>query len=450
MGAAPLPDGAALLDDVHRVLTTYCALPSADHEHAVVLWIATTHCLPAFDYAPRLVIRSAEKRSGKSRLLEVVDGMCHDPLRAVHASTAAIFRSLGGITPPTLLLDEADTIFGTKKVAEDNEGLRGLLNAGFQRGLPVVRCDGPNLQVVKFETFAMAALAGIGQMPDTIEDRAVVVIMRRRKDTEHVQPFRQRRDGPVLADMRDQLAEWAAVVLEDLTTAQPDLPVEDRAADTWEPLVSVADAAGGDWPARARQAARVLTQTAEEESSEGSLNMRLLSDIRSVFGETGKTFIKSADLCADLCALEESPWGQFELNPSRLGHRLREYGIKTAHNADKTERGYRTGDFVDAFSRYLATTPSEGVQGVPQAADLHEQPDASKTPDTLKASGEIKVSQRLRRSDGVRTGMDAFGQVDAENVQNNVLRLPGRCPECGYDHTAQAPLAEEWHRNHSA
>ena len=37
------------------------------------------------------------------------------------------------------------------------------------------------------------------------------------------------------------------------------MPVEDRAADTWEPLVAVADLAGGDWPELARHAAIVLT-----------------------------------------------------------------------------------------------------------------------------------------------------------------------------------------------
>ena len=48
--------------------------------------------------------------------------------------------------------------------------------------------------VERIPTFAMAALAGIGAMPDTIEDRAVVIRMRRRAPGESVAPFRHRRD----------------------------------------------------------------------------------------------------------------------------------------------------------------------------------------------------------------------------------------------------------------
>jgi len=80
--------------------------------------------------------------------------------------------------PPTRLVDEADTIFGPK--ADANENLRGLLNAGHQRNRPAKRYDAASNRVESIPTFAMAALAGIGAMPDTIEDRAVVIRMRRR------------------------------------------------------------------------------------------------------------------------------------------------------------------------------------------------------------------------------------------------------------------------------
>ena len=80
-------DGAGLLDDVRAALVTYCAMPSREHTDAVVLRIAATHSVSAFDYATRLVIRSAEKRSGKSRLLEVIDATCHRPKRQVRAAT---------------------------------------------------------------------------------------------------------------------------------------------------------------------------------------------------------------------------------------------------------------------------------------------------------------------------------------------------------------------------
>jgi hypothetical protein len=138
-------DGAELLDDLHAVLTGYVVFPSETSSHAVTLWVAATHCLPAFEHATRLVIKSPEKRCGKSRLLLVIEQTAHDSLQTVNATVAAIFRflALNEKHPPTLLLDEADSVFGTKIKAELNEDLRGLLNAGFERGKPTLRTVGP-------------------------------------------------------------------------------------------------------------------------------------------------------------------------------------------------------------------------------------------------------------------------------------------------------------------
>ncbi len=136
----PQPEGAGILGQLHAVLTRYVILPSAEAAVAVVLWIAATHAQPAWAHAPRLVIRGPVKRCGKSRLLDIVEGTCHAPLITVNASPAAVYRAIGTGTPPTLLVDEADTIFGGKN-ADANEDLRGLLNAGHQRNRPAIRWD---------------------------------------------------------------------------------------------------------------------------------------------------------------------------------------------------------------------------------------------------------------------------------------------------------------------
>ena len=69
-----------------------------------------------------------------------------------------------------------------------------------------------------------------------------------------------------------------------------------RAADNWEPLLAVAEVAGGDLPARARQAALAACGV-EEEPSYGAM---LLADIRDVFEEKGDDRMSSADLDAAL------------------------------------------------------------------------------------------------------------------------------------------------------
>src|SRR5262249_52620455 len=123
----PPINGAVLLDELAALITRYVILPSTAALDAVVLWIAATHAQTAWAHAPRLVIKAPEKRCGKSRLLDMCEGCCHDPILTVNASVAAVYRAVGeSDVPPTLLLDEADTIFGPK-AGDANEELRGLL-----------------------------------------------------------------------------------------------------------------------------------------------------------------------------------------------------------------------------------------------------------------------------------------------------------------------------------
>jgi hypothetical protein len=224
MNAHRPSDGAALLYELRAALTRYVILPTSDAAVAVVLWIAATHAQAAWQHAARLVIRAPEKRCGKSRLLDIVEGTCHAPLITVNCSPAAVYRSIGADSPPTLLIDEADTIFGPA-AAGANENLRGLLNAGHQRKQPTTRYDGATRTVEKIPTFAMAALAGIGAMRDTIEDRAVVIRMRRRGPGEQVAPFRHKRDRPALTTIAAALSDWLGAHLAELEKAEPPMPL---------------------------------------------------------------------------------------------------------------------------------------------------------------------------------------------------------------------------------
>jgi Protein of unknown function (DUF3631) len=365
-------DGAAILGQVHAAITRYVVLPSPEAIDAVVLWIAATHAQPAWAHAPRLVIRAPEKRCGKSRLLDVVEGTCHNPLITVNASPAAVYRSIGSDYPPTLLIDEADTIFGGE-AAKANEDLRGLLNAGHQRGRPAIRYD-PNARVVeKIPTFAMAALAGIGAMPDTIEDRAVVIRMRRRAAGETVAPYRIRRDGPILRHLARELTRWLGQHLAELEHAEPVMPVEDRAADTWEPLVAVADLAGRDWPDRSRHAVTVLTEEASD-SGHVSTRVRLLTDLRTAYTTLGDPpAAATTELLKLLNDDPEAPWSTFGsagITGKRLGDLLRDFGIasETIRFQVGQAKGYRREAFTDAWQRYCPPDRAASVPSVPTSS----------------------------------------------------------------------------------
>ena len=351
-------DGAAVLDRALAQLLRFCILPTVEAAHAVVLWVACTHALPGLPAAPRLAITSAVKRSGKTRLLDVVEGLAHEPLPVMNATVAAVFRSLGVEHPPTLIFDEVDTIFGSKRVAENNEDLRGLLNAGFQRGKDALRCVGPQQTPTLFPTFAMAVLAGIGGLPDTIVDRAVNVRMKRRRGGEEVSPFRERRDRPGLNAVKTELAVWLATpaVHALLERAEPaDLGLEDRAADVWEPLIMVADLAGGHWPDWARAAGKKLTEENADDERDDSAGVRLLHDLRHVFEIVLSDFAPTDILLQHLRAIEDAPWREEDLNGHRLGRELRAFGIRSTRDSSGSKRGYKRSAFTDAWERYPVT-----------------------------------------------------------------------------------------------
>ena len=62
---------------------------------------------------------------------------------------------------PTLLLNELDTMFR----GDHGEGIRGVLNSGFERGGKVIICVGDDAEPSLFSTFCPKVLSGIGRLP---------------------------------------------------------------------------------------------------------------------------------------------------------------------------------------------------------------------------------------------------------------------------------------------
>lgn len=190
-------------------------------------------------------------------------------------------------------------------------------------------------------------------------DRSVVIRMRRRAEGEKVKPFRSRRDIPALHDLRDRIAVWARPLLDEAASLEPDMPVEDRAADTWEPLVIVADLAGGHWPRLARVACTRMVAAevaAEEDHPSGA---RILADIRRIFvAQRDADSLSTEELLHHLRQDPEAPWaewGRGGLNARELGRMLREFDIRPGNvrMADRTQRkGYTRNKFLDAWRRY--------------------------------------------------------------------------------------------------
>lgn len=379
----PAPVGAELLDAIEAHLGAYVAFPTEHERVAVTCWTGHAHALDYFESTPRLAALSPEPGSGKTRLLEVLETLVPAPMHVLSASTAAIFRTISS-ERPTLLLDEVDAIFGRTGRDENNEDLRALLNAGHRAGATIPRCVGPTHEVKRFPVYAAVALAGLGDLPDTLMTRSVVVRMRRRAPSESVLPFRARRDEPLGNALRDQLAAWVDT-LGGALYREPPMPagIEDRPADVWEPLLVIADAAGGDWPDRARAACLALASASH--SREASLGIRLLSDLRAIFGDADR--LHTATILDRLHRLDEAPWAELRgkpLDPRGLAWRLKQYGIASKDvKIDGTVlKGYQREDLWDAWQRY---TPEEALPALPT------QPPRSEAPSDVAPAEEVAL-----------------------------------------------------------
>ncbi|TBO56782.1 DUF3631 domain-containing protein [Streptomyces kasugaensis] len=395
-------DGAALLDEIERFHRRFNLFPREAAYAAVALWDAHAHLFDCFDSTPRLAFLSPEPGSGKSRALEICETLTPRPLMTVNPSAPALFRVVSADDGrPTILIDEIDTIYGPK--ANGNEELRAFLNSGYRRGASSLRCvgDGSNQTATLFPSFCAVAVAGLGALPDTILTRSVIVRMRKRAPNESVEPYRQRIHEKEGHALRDRLAEWADQVRDAVTDAWPTLPdgISDRPADVWEPLLAVAEAAGGTWPERARQACVELVASAKD-GDPASVGVQLLTDLRDkVFQGTDR--MPTAAILGVLLALDDAPWGDMNGRPMTnrtLAKMLGEYvtadnkpikprSIRTSSGVPK---GYYAEDLADAWSRYCppptwaaatsATSATPQVTGGAAVADTSDVADTTATP----------------------------------------------------------------------
>lgn len=342
-------DGSALLDHLDTLFRRFVVVSDAART-AVALWILHAYALDAFGISPILVITSPTKRCGKTNVMRLLALLTPRSLLSSNVSPAALFRTVEKWRP-TLLMDEADTFV---RLSEEH---RGLLNAGHTRDAAmVIRTVGDDHEPRVFSTWCPKAVAAIGRMPETVEDRSIIVSMRRRTSEEPVDRLRPDRLSEGVEAIRRRAARWAADHVQELERVEPQ-PVpglNDRAQDNWLPLLAIADACGSEWRQRARRAASDMAQGEEDDGAA----VLLLCDLASVFAERSENALPTQELIDTLHAMEERPWGEFRrgrpLSAPQLARMLKGFGVKPRPFPGGKIRGYRLEDGLEeAFRRYI-------------------------------------------------------------------------------------------------
>jgi Protein of unknown function (DUF3631) len=334
-----------------------------------------TWAFKAAHATPYLAVESPEKQSGKTRLLEVLELVCRNATQVASITAAALFQTVANGTP-TLLIDEADAIFGGN--SDRNEDLRGVLNAGNAPGSKVIR-GGRDGKPISYGVFCPKVIAGIatGKLPDTIRDRAIVIAMDRKLKSQRVERMRHRRLRGDVDQLRAQLETWAAQNIAQLESADLSEPIEaisDRMEEAWEPLLAIAALAGGRYPALARATAEDLSGAGEDDSA--TTSHTLLVALHGVFGDREKMF--SHEIITALNGNDELPFSAWNdgagIRPLEIGRLLKPYRIRsrTIRDGEDRAQGYRREQFKTAWERYggdlpmTSVTPPEtqGIRGV--------------------------------------------------------------------------------------
>ena len=392
----PPTSGAVLLNDLRDVIKRYVVLPEMAAE-ALALWVVHTYAFTLRQVTTYIGVVSPEKRCGKTTLLELLGLLANRSLTASNISPSAMFRVIEG-TQPTLLIDEADTFL------QGRDELAGILNAGYRKGnsyvvrvaerkrvgpvpspgaaepefgewnpdsgLPTSDLRSPSsipcnvvtdhhvtnhglTGLARYSCWCPKVMAAIGRLPDTLADRCIVITMQRKMSGEKCERMRQLN----AAEYRKRSADFVRENREAIAQARPETPsgLNDRAADIWEPLLAIADLAGGDWPELARQAAQQLSASDDEMTLVGYF----LKDLRNYMVLSDVDRMLCRDIVKRLNPMHDRPWEDLrrgrEINEWWLGRLLGELGLRsrTTRVGDATGKGYTLADIDAAFRRYV-------------------------------------------------------------------------------------------------
>lgn len=398
--------GSVLLTSLVQTIKQFVVMP--DHMPLVVaLWILFTYCHDAFQISPILCVTSPEKRCGKSTLLSLLSMLVRRALSSSNITPAVIYRIIDKYHP-TLIIDEADTFLA------GNSDLIGILNSGHNRDMAyVLRSVGDGHEPTQFPTWAPKVIGLIGDPPTTLFDRSIISALRRRLRGEIVKRLRNNQ-ARLLVDLRRQCLRWANDNSKLLSNSDPIIPegLNDRAADNWAPLYSIADLVGGEWPSNTRMASIVLNHEEAEEAA----SIILLQDIQKIFADEKVGSIPTATLLKKLEELEDHPWAEWfrgkPITARGVAKLLKPYGIRSK-DIYGGKKGYKLADFTDAFARYI---PKLSANPLTQGSDSIS--DQTVTTKSAHQVADIFMSNLPKDNDnrGFADKTDEYREEDGEIV----------------------------------
>jgi hypothetical protein len=361
---------AEMLDETVSFIRRYVWL-TGEQADAIALWVAHSWVMSEWRMTPYLFVTAPDRECGKTLLGEQVLGLLvRKPLRAATATPAALVRSLWDENT-TLIHDEIDGVF-TKRGNDDPAAseLKTVFNAGYQRGVPALKCAGPGHQVQEFSIYCSKVLIGIGDtLPPPTLSRCVRIRMERIAPSEEVADFDEEDAGVEAQTLAGRFEAWSEAIVSSgrlrVKLPRDVFPVRNRERDKWRPLFTIAHQAGEHWPERVRTACLALTG----HGAEASYQVQVLAAVWAAIGTEER--MASSDLILRMVEADESgPWaGWVETDrdgtlvatrsgETKLARALRHFGDGDLRpqrwgGRGERERGYLREDLLVHVHRYI-------------------------------------------------------------------------------------------------
>ena len=386
-------DLAQALDSAVQAVPRFLAAPSW-YLDVIALWSAATYLVHseklAIPIMPQLAFQSLGSSEGKSTALEIVATLAYRGRLRSSYTASTIFRKIHAGQVTFCLVDLHN------KLGSSNLELQQIIQACHRRAeafvdRTVILASGEP-EVRTYKCWAPLAWGSIGPMRPEVQNRAIVLPMRRAlpAESEQLDKSSPGRCG-ALIDVRRHLYTWGPTIT---ALPKPTMPAElhNREADNWRVLFAVAQLAGADWPERAGTAARECRALERRPP----LLVRLLSDIRTIFENAADNRITTSNLISRLLDDDEAGWDEANRGRPINAWWLRERFTGLLEPASSQQwqendskapggrqhcRGYLCAQFADAFLRYLPpSVPDSTGTSVPSAVEAPTAADSKASP----------------------------------------------------------------------
>lgn len=359
----------ATISEIEWFLARFISFADTCYSLPLALWTIGTFLYKSFDVFPYVVITAATKRSGKTRLAELLSMMCKGPKQFGAMTSATVFHALDTPDPLTLFCDEAETLS-----SEAASSMRAILNMGYRQGQYVPRVV--QGEVKEFPTYCPKVFVLIGDVADTLKDRSIIIRMRRAEPKERFifEPVRAE-GGRIRALIEAALKTGGADAINDVYMQHKGLTfLTDRDEELWTALFAIAQVF---CPERIEELTRYAVDIATEKTQDAArytdllgqekqveqeeYAFRLLRDVHTLM--SGHRQMDTKALHSALLDMNAAPWRKFRgdgLTIRNISDMLNPLGVSPVNlrigprSENVVRRGYKAADVEKAVKKHLS------------------------------------------------------------------------------------------------